>query len=53
MLIELFFQAQCDGKEDISTHVTKLQKLYVDLIDELAKHNENTLSDWTNFIHTW
>jgi len=45
MLIESFFQAQRDGKEDISTHVAKLQKLYVDLNVELAKHNENTLSE--------
>jgi hypothetical protein len=45
MLIESFFQAQCNCKEDISTHVAKLQKLFVDLNDELAKHNENTLSE--------
>jgi hypothetical protein len=45
MLIESFFQAQRDCKEDISTHVAKLQKLFVDLNDELAKHNENTLSE--------
>ena len=45
MLIESFFQAQRDRKEDISTHVAKLQKLYVDLNDELAKHNENMLSE--------
>jgi len=31
--------------EDISTHVAKLQKLFVDLNDELAKHNQNTLSE--------
>jgi hypothetical protein len=31
MLIESFFQAQRDCKEDISTHVAKLQKLFVDL----------------------
>jgi len=45
MPIESFYQAQRDGKEDINTHVAKLQKLYVDLNDELAKHNENTLSE--------
>ena len=45
MLIESFFQAKRDCKEDISTHVAKLQKLFVDLNDELAKHNENTLSE--------
>jgi hypothetical protein len=45
MLIESFFQAQRDCKEDISTHVTKQQKLFVDLNDELAKHSENTLSE--------
>jgi len=45
MLIESFFQAQREGKEDISMHVAKLQKLYVDLNDELVKHNENTLSE--------
>jgi hypothetical protein len=26
-------------------HVTKLQKLFADLNDELAKHNESTLSE--------
>ena len=45
MLIELFFQAQRDCKEDISTHVAKLENPYVDLNDELVKHNENTLSE--------
>jgi len=45
MLIESFFQAQRDCKEDIGTHVAKLQKLFVDLNDELAKHSENTLSE--------
>ena len=45
MLIELFFQAQRDCKEDISTRSAKLQKLFVDLTDELAKHSENTLSE--------
>ena len=29
----------------MSTHVAKLQKLYVDLNDELVKHHENTLSE--------
>ena len=45
MLIESSIQVQRDYKEDISTHVAKLQKLYVDLNDELAEHNENTLSE--------
>jgi len=45
MLIESFFQAQRDYKEDISAHVAKLQKLFVDLNDELVKHSENTLSE--------
>jgi len=45
MLIELFFQAQHDCKEDISTHVAKLQKLFVNLNDELVKHSENMLSE--------
>jgi hypothetical protein len=44
-LIRLFFPAQRDCKEDISTHVIKLQKLFVDLNDELAKHSENTPSE--------
>jgi hypothetical protein len=45
MLTESFFQTQHDCKEDISTRVAKLQKLFVDLNDELAKHGENTLSE--------
>ena len=45
MLIESFFQAQCDCKEDISTYVAKLQKLFVDLNDELAKQSKNMLSE--------
>jgi hypothetical protein len=45
MLIESFFQAKSDCKEDISMHVAKLQKLFVDLNDKLAKCNENTLSE--------
>jgi hypothetical protein len=45
MLIESFFQAQRDCKEDISTHVAHLQKLFVDLNAELVKHSENTLSE--------
>jgi hypothetical protein len=45
MVIELFFQAQRDCKEDISGHVAKLQKLFVYLNDELVKHSENTLSE--------
>jgi len=44
MLIESFFQAQRDCKEDISTHAAKLQKLFVDLNNELAKHIKNTLT---------
>jgi hypothetical protein len=44
MLTASFFQAQHDFKEDISMHVAKLQKRFVDLNDELAKHGENTLS---------
>uniref|UniRef100_A0A6P7F9V9 Uncharacterized protein LOC114327229 n=1 Tax=Diabrotica virgifera virgifera TaxID=50390 RepID=A0A6P7F9V9_DIAVI len=45
MLIEAFFRVQRDEKEDISTHVAKLQKLFVDLNDELLKHDENVLSE--------
>lgn len=45
MLIESFFQAKRDEKEDINAHVAKLQKLFVDLNSELAKHSENTLSE--------
>ena len=45
MLTESFFQAQRDCKEDICAYVAKLQILYVDLNDELAKHSENTLSE--------
>jgi len=45
MLIESFFQAQRDCKEDISTHVAKLQKLFVNLSNELAKCSENTLPE--------
>jgi hypothetical protein len=44
MLIESIFQAQRDCKEDISAHVAKLQKLFVDLNDELVKHSENSLN---------
>ena len=45
ILTESFFQAQCDCKEDMSTHVAKLQELFVNLNDELAMHSENTLSE--------
>ena len=45
MLIEAFFRVHRDDKEDISTHVAKLQKLFVDLNDELTKHKENVLSE--------
>jgi len=34
MLIESFFQAKRDCKEDISTYVVMLQNLFVDLNDE-------------------
>jgi hypothetical protein len=44
MFIESFFPAQPDCKEDISMYVAKMQKLFGDLNDELAKHSENTLS---------
>jgi hypothetical protein len=44
VLIESFL-AQRDCKGDISTHVAKLQKLFVDLNDELMKHSEDTLSE--------
>jgi len=43
MLIEFFFHAQRDRKEDIGMHVAKLQKPFVDLTDELEKHSENTV----------
>jgi hypothetical protein len=39
--------AQRDCKKDISTHVDKLQKKFVYLNDELAKHGENTFSERT------
>jgi len=45
MLNESFFQAQRDCKEDISTHVAKTQKLFVDLNDEWTKHSANALSE--------
>ncbi|XP_047097580.1 uncharacterized protein LOC124711510 [Schistocerca piceifrons] len=45
MLIETFFRVKRDETEDISAHVAKLQKLFVDLNDELAKHEENTLPE--------
>lgn len=45
MLIESFFRVKRDETEDISTHVAKLQKLFVDLNDELTKHEENSLSE--------
>ncbi|XP_046982608.1 uncharacterized protein LOC124552391 [Schistocerca americana] len=45
MLIETFFRVKRDETEDISVHVAKLPKLFVDLNDELAKHEENTLSE--------
>ena len=45
MLIESFFQVQSDCQEDISAHVAKLKKLFVDLNDEVTKHSENMLSE--------
>ncbi|XP_046993962.1 uncharacterized protein LOC124606044 [Schistocerca americana] len=45
MLIEIFFRVKRDETEDIRAHVAKLQKLFVDLNDESAKHEENTLSE--------
>ncbi|XP_046981358.1 uncharacterized protein LOC124550678 [Schistocerca americana] len=45
MLIETFFRVKRDESEDISAHLAKLQKLFVDLNDELSKHEENTLSE--------
>ncbi|XP_049861642.1 uncharacterized protein LOC126355390 [Schistocerca gregaria] len=62
MLIETFFGVKRDDTEDISAHVAKLQKLFVDLTDELAKHEENTLyerilstlgKDYDNFKALW
>lgn len=54
MLIDSFFQAKRNEKEDISTHVAKLQKLFVDLNAELIKHNENLGKniEWSNYVHT-
>ncbi|GFG29279.1 hypothetical protein Cfor_12610, partial [Coptotermes formosanus] len=45
MLIESFFHAQRDCKEDFSVHIAKLQKLFADFNDELVKRSENTLSE--------
>ena len=45
MLMESFFHVSRDDKENISTHVAKLQELFVDLNDELTKNKENTLSE--------
>ncbi|XP_049832911.1 uncharacterized protein LOC126273402 [Schistocerca gregaria] len=45
MSIEIFFRVKRDETEDISAHVAKLQKLFVGLNNELAKHEENTLSE--------
>jgi hypothetical protein len=45
MLIESFFHAQRDGKEDFSVHVAKLQELFADFNDELVTHSENMLSE--------
>ncbi|KAL0281595.1 UNVERIFIED_CONTAM: hypothetical protein PYX00_002534 [Menopon gallinae] len=44
-LIEKFFKVERDTSEDISTHIAKLQKLFMDLNNELEKNNENRLSD--------
>ncbi|XP_049829004.1 uncharacterized protein LOC126267744 [Schistocerca gregaria] len=45
MLIETIFRVKRDETEDSSARVAKLQKLFVDLNDELAKHDENALSE--------
>lgn len=45
MLIESFFRAERNKEEDIAKHIAKLQKLFVDLNQELANHKENTLSE--------
>ena len=42
--IDIFYIKR-DCNEDISTYVVALHKLFVDLNDELAKHNKNTLSE--------
>ncbi|KAL0277244.1 UNVERIFIED_CONTAM: hypothetical protein PYX00_004597 [Menopon gallinae] len=44
-LIEKFFKVERDTSDDISTHIAKLQKLFMDLNNELEKNNENRLSD--------
>ncbi|XP_047111863.1 uncharacterized protein LOC124788636 [Schistocerca piceifrons] len=67
MLLETIFRVKRDETEDISAHAAKLQKLFVDLNDELVKHEENTLSerilngrilctlgkDYDNFKNLW
>jgi len=45
MFTEPFFQAQQDCKENINTHVARIQKLFVDLNGEWTKHSANTLSE--------
>ncbi|XP_018495349.1 uncharacterized protein LOC108864357 [Galendromus occidentalis] len=44
-LIENFFQARRLDSEDMNVHVAKLQKLFADRNDELAKHKESILSE--------
>lgn len=44
-LIERFYKAEKDAKKDISTHAAKLQKLFMELNDELSKRKQNTLSE--------
>lgn len=41
----MFFQVRRDESENISSHVAKLQNLFVDLNNELKKHNKNKLSE--------
>jgi predicted adenine nucleotide alpha hydrolase (AANH) superfamily ATPase len=43
MIIESFFQAQRDCKEEAGKSLRC--KNFIDLNDELTKHNENTLSE--------
>lgn len=44
-LIEKFYKAEKDPKEDISMHVARLQKLFMELNEELKKRKQNTLSE--------
>ena len=45
MLIESLLQVKRDEKEDIIAYVAKLQKLFVNLNEDLTKQRENTLSE--------